>query len=128
MNNKGQTLVLFVVLIPFILMLFAFVFDSAYISRKDTELEGIATSSLKALIENNKTSSDVVKVIKENDENIEVISIDNNSIHLMNKIDPIFGKIIGYDKYNLEVNLQGKIINGKLIIEEKGKWYEKYKG
>ena len=61
------------------------------------------------------------EMIKENDKNIEIISKDNNSIHLMNKIVPIFGKIIGYDKYNLEVNLSGKIINGKLIIEEKGK-------
>lgn len=121
MNNKGQTLVLFVVLIPFIMMLFAFVFDSAYISRKNTELEGIANSSLISIIKDNKSSEDVIKVIKENDKNIEIISIDNNSIHLMNKIDPIFGKIIGYDKYNLEVNLSGKLINGKLIIEEKGK-------
>ena len=121
MNNKGQTLVLFVVLIPLILMLFAFVFDSAYISRKDTELEGIATSSLKSVMESGASYEDVIKVIKENDENIEVISLDDNSIHLMNKIDPIFVKIIGYDKYNLEVSLSGKIIDGKLIIEEKGK-------
>lgn len=121
MNNRGQTLVLFVVFIPLILAIFAFVFDSAYIVRKNVELESIANSSLKAIMVNNKDREDVIRVIKENDENIEVVSLDDDSIHLINKINPIFGKIMGYDKYNLEVNLEGKEVIGKLIIEEKGK-------
>ena len=121
MNNKGQTLVLFVVLIPLMLALFAFVIDSAYIVRKDTELEGIATSSLKSVIKDNKSISEVKQVIKKNDNNIEIISFDDSIIHLKNKINPIFGKVVGYDKYNLEVELYGGYENGKLIIEEKGK-------
>lgn len=121
MNNKGQTLVLFVLLLPLIFAIFAFCFDSAYIARKNTELEGIATSSLKYIIENKKSFEEATSVIKENDENIKIIAIDENSIHLTNEIKPIFGKIIGYDKYNLEVKLTGNLINGKLIIEEKGK-------
>lgn len=121
MNNKGQTLVLFVVLIPLFLALFAFVIDSAYIVRKDIELEGIATSSLKTVIKDGKSINEVKQVIKENDKNIKIISLDDSSIHLENKINPIFGKIVGYDKYNLEIELYGGYENGKLIIEEKGK-------
>ncbi len=121
MNNKGQTLVLFVVLIPFILALFAFVIDSAYIVRKDTELKGIATSSLKSIMKDNKNYNDIKKVIKTNDSNIEIISLDDSSIHLTNKIEPIFGKIVGYDKYNIEISLYGGYENNKLIIKEKGK-------
>lgn len=39
--------------------------------------------------------------------NIKIISLDDSSIHLENKINPIFGKIVGYDKYNLEIELYG---------------------
>lgn len=120
MNNKGQTLVLFVVLIPFILALCAFIFDSAYITIKDNELESIAKSSLRSVIEDGYSYDKVISVIKENDSNIKVININNESIHLENKIDPIFGQIIGYDKYNLETKMIGKYVKDELVIEEKG--------
>ena len=120
MNNKGQTLVLFVVLIPFILALFAFVIDSAYIVKEDTKLKSIATSSLKSL-NDNKNISDIKKIIKTNDNNIQIVVIDNNKIHLTNQIDPIFGKIVGYEKYNLDIELYSTFENGKLVIKEKGK-------
>ncbi len=121
MNNKGQTLVLFVALIPVMLILFAFIFDSSYIARKNSELEGIAKSSLRNVMENNNSWNEIKKVIKKNDKNIEIIEMTDNEIHLTNKIEPIFGKIIGFDKYSLEIDLVGTYQNGKLLIEEKGK-------
>ena len=60
MNNKGQTLVLFVILVPFVLAICAFAFDSAYILIKDNELESIAKSSVRSIIED---SADYDKVI-----------------------------------------------------------------
>lgn len=120
MNSKGQTLVLFVVLIPFILALFAFVIDSAYIVRKNTELYGIAKSSLRSVVVDNKSIASVREVILKNDDNIEIVSFDDSSIHLKNSVEPIFGKIVGYDKYNLETKLYGGYDNGEFRIE-KGK-------
>lgn len=120
MNNKGQTLVFFVILVPLVLAICAFAFDSAYILIKDNELESIAKSSVKSIMEDGANYDKVISVIKENDSNIEIIDINANSIHLKNKIDPIFGQIIGYDKYNLETKMIGKYENDKLVIEEKG--------
>lgn len=120
MNNKGQTLVFFVVLIPLILALFAFVIDSAYIVRGNTKLYGIAYSALGDTVQG-KDIDKVKKVIKENDNNIEIIVLDKNGIELTNEIPPIFGRIIGYDKYNLDVKLYTSYENGKYIIKEKGK-------
>ena len=98
MNNKGQTLVLFVVLIPLILMLFAFVFDSAYISRKDTELEGIATSSLKSVMENKDYSLE--------EKNIYLLMTEKflNRLSLMNwHIITKFYNTDGFSQINLAI-------------------------
>lgn len=121
MNNKGQTLVFFVVLIPLILALFAFVIDSAYIVRGNTKLYGIAYSALDDVVNQGKDINKVKRVIKENDNNIKIIVLDRNGIELTNEITPIFGKIIGYDKYNLDVKLYTSYENGKYMIKEKGK-------
>ena len=54
MNNKGQTLVLFVVLLPVILILLAFVFDTAYMSMESNRLNDIAKTSVKYIVKDNK--------------------------------------------------------------------------
>ena len=47
MNNKGQTLVFFVALFPVILIIFAFVFDSAYMIMEKNKLNDISKTSIK---------------------------------------------------------------------------------
>lgn len=117
MNNKGQSLVLFVCLIPVIFALFAFVFDYSYMISKNTELEGIAKTSLRHVMNGDKPINKITEIIKKNDKNIEV-EITYNSVHLTNELKPIFGKIIGLDKYNLDVKLVGTFKDNKLIIEK----------
>lgn len=119
MNNKGQTLVLFVILLPLILILCAYAFDNTYIVIENNKLKNIADDSINYLA-SNESIEKVTKVIKSNDKNINIVFIDENNVHLKKEIEPIFGKIIGFDKYKLEVNRKGKISNGELVIEEKG--------
>lgn len=120
MNNKGQTLVLFVVLLPVILILLAFVFDTAYMSMEKNKLNDIAKTSLKYVVKDNKDINEVKKVIKENDNKIKIEKITNNNVYLKKEIKPIFGQIIGFQKYSLKTNLYGKMEGNKLIIKEKG--------
>ena len=120
MNNKGQTLVVFVVLLPVVLILFAYVFDTCYITMENKRLNDIASSSVKYLVVDNKSVSDVESIIYKNDLDIEVVSILDNNVHLKKDIEPIFGRIIGFNKYYLETNIIGTLVNGKLVLEEKG--------
>ena len=121
MNNKGQTLVLFVALLPFIFILFVFVFDLAFLSSEKTKLDSIASNSLRSIVIENKDKDLVKDNIKKNDANIKVNKINSNSICLSKEIKPIFGGIIGYDIFNIKTCLKGSIENNKLIIEKKGK-------
>ena len=121
MNNKGQTLVLFVALLPFIFILFVFVFDLSYLSSQKTKLDSIATSSLNSIIMESKDIESVKKVINKNDKDIKIDNIDYKNICLSKKVKPIFGGIIGYDVFNIKTCLEGNIKNNKLIVEKKGK-------
>ena len=121
MNNKGQTLVLFVALLPFIFMLFVLIFDLAFLSSEKTKLDSIASSSLQSIVMQKKDIDLVKDNIKKNDSNIKINEINNNSICLSKKIKPIFGGILGYDIFNIKTCLKGNVENNKLIVEKKGK-------
>lgn len=120
MNNKGQTLVFFVALFPVILIIFAFVFDSAYMIMEKNKLNDISKISIKYLVEDNKDIDKIKEVIYKNDDEIKIVDIKENNVHLKKNLDPIFGKIIGFDNYKIESNFIGFIENNKLIIKEKG--------
>ena len=118
MNKKGQALVMFVMLLPIILMLFAYVFDSAYIVLEENKLNDIAKKSLIYL--ENKDIEKVKIFISKNNKNINIKNIENNHIHLKYDLKPIFGRFVGYDKYHLESIYESEIIDGVLRINKKG--------
>ena len=118
MNNKGQTLVFFVILIPLVLIIFAFIFDYSYMIREQNRLEDIGRSGLNYLLIESRNKDEVLKVIKENDSDIDVKFNGLNEVFLEKEIDSIFGKIIGFDNYKIKVSLKGEVNDNKLIIEE----------
>ncbi len=121
MNNKGQSLVLFILLIPILICCFTLIFDSALIIAENNRLINITNNSLKYLIEDNKNIKDVEKYISKNDKNIKILEITNDSVHLKKHVTCYFGKIIGYEYYEFETNYEGYIEDGVLkIINRKG--------
>ena len=120
MNNKGQTLVLFVILLPIFLMIFAYVFDTCYMSVENRKLTDIAEDSVRYLVVDKKDSSLVKEVIYKNDSDVKIVSVLGNNVHLKKDIKPVFGRIVGFDKYSLEVNITGEMVDGYLVLEEKG--------
>lgn len=118
MNKKGQALVMFVMLLPIVLMLFAYVFDSSYIVLEEKKLNDIAEKSLKYL---EKYDIEKVKVfIYENNKNIIIKDLGNNYIHLKYDAKPIFGRFVGYDYYHLESIYKSEFVDGVLRINKKG--------
>lgn len=120
MDNKGQSLVLFALLMPIFIMMFALIFDSSIIVTEHTKLKNIGKDAMENIIEKNEDLEVVKDIILKNDDTIEIIEINSNTVHLKRHIDSYFGKIIGYDTYELEVNYVGFYENGELRIKEKG--------
>lgn len=121
MNNKGQSLVLFICLIPILVVLFAYIFDSALIVSENIKLEDIAHTSLEYLFDG-KSEDTVREYILKNDASIKIIELnvndDNVSIHLQKIIDSYFGKTVGFDTYEINGKFNGYKKNNKVIIRE----------
>lgn len=102
MNNKGQTLVFFVALLPFIFILFVLVFDLSYISSEKAKIDGIATKNIKSLVIDKKPYEEVKKVILKNDKDLDV-SYKDETLCLKKEVPVIFGGIIGKESYKIKV-------------------------
>lgn len=121
MNNKGQALVIFLILLPIFLGLCALVIDSAYIVTNKNRLSNINEIAINDALDG-KSENEVREIIKMNNKNIEIITFKRNEntvyIHLQNKINSIFGSILGYEKYEINSKLEGKLVDNKKIISE----------
>lgn len=119
MNKKGQSLVVFVILLPVFLILLAFAVDFGFIGINKTKLDDINKNAIKYLVRDGKDINTVKDVIYKNDKDIKV-KISSNRIVLSKDISSVFGKIISLKTYKIVSDLSGRVKDGKLIIE-KGK-------
>jgi len=117
MNKKGQSLVLFVIIIPILLILVTVVVDLGLVINSKTKAKEIAKTTIsehfdqinpelvKTIFEKNKIPTDNLKVI-----------VDSNKITIQNnyEISSIFGSIIGIKHYKIKINITGIKENEKL--------------
>lgn len=121
MNRKGQTLILFVLMIPVLLILAALVIDIGLMTNEKIKSSNVTAMILKEEYEN-RNQRDIEKRIKSSYEKnkIETENLDikasNDYLWIQNEynIDSIFGKLIGIKNYRIKIN--------KKIQKEKDKW------
>lgn len=124
MNNKGQTLVIFVVFLPVLILLVAAAIDISLMYSETNELNNInklvINYGLSHLDENNLESK-LEELSKLNDENVNKIDIkiEKNKIiiDLEKKEKSIFGNVIGLKKYKIKSKYSGELINDKNVIK-----------
>lgn len=119
MNNKGQVLVIFIMILPVMLLGAACIVDSSYMLYQKNRLDNINYDVLNSVKDkNNLTEEEVGELILLNDSKIvnDDISIeftntkvDEITIENHVYVDSIFGKLIGFDKY--KVSSEIKIYN-----------------
>ena len=114
MNRNGQTLILFVILIPVLLILAALVIDIGIISNEKMHVSKVTSTILKETFEKEETVEEIKKLYEKNNIPTENLTIENNY-----EINSIFGNIIGIKKYS--IHCKKKIVkqNNQLkLIEE----------
>lgn len=106
MNNKGQVLVMFLILLPVVLILFAYLVDKCYLLYQKNNLNNIGDIVCTYALDNNKTEDNIKQLILENDSSLENIKITRNDnyvlIVLEKNIDSMFGNLLGIDKYTVK--------------------------
>ncbi len=101
MNNKGQTLVLFVVMLPIILFFICFFIDTSMILYEQNRLEKLAREVVH-YDDKKEFELQIETWMKKNDKHITV-KIEETSFSLEKNVKSIFGQIIGIKEYHLKV-------------------------
>ena len=120
-NNKGQVLVLFIIILPILLLGCACLIDSSYMLYQKNRLDNINYDVLDSIkTKMILTEEDVERLILLNDSKIvnEDIVIDeentmdrNISISNYILVNSIFGRLIGIDEYKVSSEVSIKINN-----------------
>lgn len=129
LNNKGQSLAIFVIFIPVFIMVGTLVVDVSYAKYQSRRLNNITRQvvsyGLKHIDE--EPYNNMVDLIYQNDEEIDsyTINIDNEKrkieVSITKSTKGFFGSIVGKEIYNEESSYIGYIQNDKKIIEKKVK-------
>lgn len=130
MNNKGQVLALFVVLLPIFLIVCAIVVDLGMAEAKKNELESVAKTTISYGLKHQAdpdVTTKMEQLVKANLPQVNdfhiIMTKDSIQINLYQTIDSNFGKIIGIKKYDIIAKQVGSLNqNQKIVIRDVKEW------
>lgn len=106
MNRRGQTLVLFVLLLPLFLFLFAYVVDMGKVYYEQNHLKNLLFSI------DARDKEKYKEALFKNDQTIKLdtykIEGEKITVEASKDVESLFGKIIGINKYHVKVEEQMK--------------------
>lgn len=120
MKSRGQTLVLFVILIPLIIMFAAFIVDTGLIYTKTEKFKSVTKDIIRVTYDNQDINK-IKELFLKNDFEVDKLEVSfGNELRIKNEneIDSIFGKILGFDKYKIKVNITGYKNEDKIDFKE----------
>ena len=122
MNNKGQSLVIFVILLPVILLLMAGIVDIGNFLVENNNYENEVKSTINYGMKHLDDENIIQKLYDLLDSNIEgqkQINIENRTIKIKVKAasESLFSDIIDFD-YQIDISYIGYMDNDKIIIKK----------
>lgn len=123
MNNKGQTLVVFIIFIPVIILLMAFIVDTSLMYIAKSKLNDLSKTILKEIYDIEDKNNKVEELLNVNEINYNNydIEINDNKVKLTieEEIDSVFGSMIGNESYTIKSEVTGYKENDKFkfIVE-----------
>ncbi|MBR2833156.1 MAG: hypothetical protein IKE75_01825 [Bacilli bacterium] len=123
MNNKGQTLIIFVLFLPIIFLLIAVVYDIGSLETEKYKIENEIKSTIEYGLNNIKSDNledEIYNLLDKNIAGTKTIGVDSESIkiNVKYKKESIFPNIIK-DNYQINITYKGSIKDNKIkIIKE----------
>ena len=123
LNNKGQSLVMFIVLIPIVLLVFTLVYDVGNAIYEKERLSNTNYMTIEYALDNinNVNENDLIELIMKNNSDLSSISviIDNNviNIKISKNIRGIIGKMFDFDLIEARSEYTGKLTSDGRKIE-----------
>lgn len=128
MNNKGQTLVMFVILLPIFLLIITLVYDFGNALYEKERLDNTNYMVIEYGLDNidNISENDLIDLIMKNSSNLDniYVLIDDSkiTIKLSKNVRGIVGSLFGFQLIEINSNYEGNISQNEKKIE-RIKWY-----
>lgn len=109
-NTHGQVLVPFILILPVILLILAVVVEQGMLLSEKNNLNNLAFDLCGYSDKDNQTLEELLLKNDTNLVNIKIIREENNIIEVtfQKEKEAIFGKIVGYKKYNIKIKSECK--------------------
>lgn len=127
MNNKGQTLVMFVLLLPILLIILCLVFDVGNLLLEKRHIESVIKDAIKYELNNNddiNTSRNrLTNTLTKNIDNIKIkqINITNNkviTISISKEYKGKFTSILKNNLFTIDLTFKGYINGNDIVIKK----------
>jgi hypothetical protein len=123
-NKKGQSSIVFIILIPIIFIILAFIYDNALIIIENNRYKAMTNSIIKDVLTNSyyDKAEEVKNLYEEN--NYETDQLDARYeddilyVYNVHSYNSFFGYILGIKSYRTEISVYGYKENDDIIIEE----------
>ena len=119
MNNKGQSLFLFVIILPLIFIFGVFVFDLSNVYTQKTKLNNLTYDALYNQYKYHRTFAETRNFVNLSDSKIKIDELTETTLCLSKDTEPIFGDVLGYKYYKIKTCYEANVTNSILRIEEK---------
>ena len=124
LNNKGQTLVLFVILFPIFIFIMAIVYDIGSLYYEKERLDNICYMTIDYGLDLNGEveENDLIDLVMKNITDLNDITVlidDENTITIsLNKnVKGLFGTILNINTTQVVSEYRGSIVNNRKVIE-----------
>lgn len=123
LNNKGQSLVMFILIIPIFLLIMTLVYDVGNAIYEKNKLSNVSYMTIQYGLDNIESidENELISLIMKNVDNPKLISvlIENGKIEikLTKDVKGIIGKMFNFDLITVVSEYHGEIINDKKVIE-----------
>ena len=124
LNNRGQSLVLFIVFVPILLVILTLVYDVGTAIWEKNKLSNVSYLVVDYGLDNIKNidENELVNFVMKNTNNLSNISIniDNSviNIKLTKKIKGVIGKMFGFNLITASCEYKGYILDNNKKIEK----------
>jgi len=121
MNNKGQSLVLFILIIPILLGIVVLVIDAGNAVVEKNKINNVIEMVLEDGLEDGYSEEEINKLIDYNlDSGTYSVDVDNDVINIKvsDYVDGVFSNILDIDGFHIVSEYDGYIENNKKVIEK----------
>lgn len=122
LNNKGQSLVMFIIILPILFLIITLVYDIGNAIYEKDRLSNTNYLVVDYALSNiDITEDELLELIDMNDDdisNVSIMIIDNSvTITLEKDFKGVFGKLLGFNLTSVRSEYRGNIVQGEKRIE-----------